>query len=98
MHALHHRDLRPVLMVTVLAAALAVIVTLMLATSLNGANSGSPSAARHPSIALPSATRATSTGSPLTADSLTADSLTAPLGAPIHLPWPSAHRPAPMVR
>lgn len=93
MHALHHRDLRPVLMVTVLAAALAVIVTLMLATSLNGANSGSPSAGRHPSIALPSATRATSTGSPLTADSLTA-----PLGAPIHLPWPSAHRPAPMVR
>ena len=34
MHALHHRDLRPALIVTALAAALAIVVTLVFATSL----------------------------------------------------------------
>lgn len=90
MHVLHDRDRRAVLLVTGLAAALAMIVTLALATDLGGGvftrlSSGSRLSAQ----ARPSAAHATPVSS-----LLTANPLTAPWGRPIHLPWPSADRSA----
>jgi hypothetical protein len=94
MHALHHSDRRSVVGVTVLAAALAIVVTLVLATNLSGLNSRPPSAGGRVSIApRPSAASETRGSRPLTGNSLIA-----PLGAPIHLPWASAGRAAPTAR
>jgi hypothetical protein len=89
MYALRIRDRRSVLPVTGIAAALAIIVSLALATNLSGLNSG-PLSSAGPRPSVPSVTRVSRL--------LTRDSLTVPLGGPIHLPWPSADRSAPPVR
>ncbi len=94
MHALHHPDRRSVLLVTALAAALTIIVSLVLATSLSGVNSGAASAASRTSTALQRSEARTTHTSNL----LTGNPLTGPLGAPIHLPWASAGPFAPTAR
>jgi hypothetical protein len=94
MHVLHHPDRRPVLLVTVLAAALAIIVSLVLATSLSRVKPGAASAGSRASVGLqPSAARATHTS-----NLLNGNPLTGLLGAPIHLPWASARPFAPRTR
>ena len=94
MHALHRRDLRPALIVTMLAAALAIVVTLVFATSLTDLNPGSSSASTRATVAAQShMTRAASTP-----NLLAAERLTHPLGARIRLPWGSAERSAPAAR
>lgn len=85
MHTLHHPDRRSVGLVTALAATLAIIVTLVLAASLNGVNSGSASSLRRTSSTVQRSEAAAIHPSKL----LTGNSLTGPLGAPIHLPWAS---------
>lgn len=88
MHALHHLDRRSTLIATMLAAVLAIIATLVLATSLTDL-AGSPAATSRPSATLQShGTRAA-----LTANLFTRNPLTHPFGPPIRLPWASADRP-----
>jgi hypothetical protein len=94
MHALHHADRRSVLLVTVLAAALAIIVSLMLATGLSTVNSGAASAVSRTSATLQRADARTTHTSNL----LTGNPLAGPVGAPIHLPWASASPFAPTAR
>jgi hypothetical protein len=77
MHALHRPDLRLLATVTALAAALAIIVTLLFATGLSDLTSSSASASGRTAAA-----RATPTV-------LTRSSLTVPLGRRIRSPWPS---------
>jgi hypothetical protein len=90
MHVLHHRDRRAVLLVTALAAALAMIVTLALATDVGGGVSPRVSSGGRLSVQVqPSAVPANRVSS-----LLTADPFTPPLGGRIHLPWPTAARVA----
>jgi hypothetical protein len=85
MHALHHPDRRSALRVTMLAAALAIIVTFVLVTSLTGLTSGTPSAGDRASIGL----QVPASRSTRITNLFAGNSLMAPLGARIHLPWPS---------
>ena len=95
MHALHHLDRRPTLIATMLAAALAIIVTLVLATSLSDLNPGS-----RPDNSRASATlqRSHAARTAPTSSLFTRDPFARPLGAPIRLPWASADRSAPAAR
>ncbi len=94
MHALHHPDRRTVLLVTALAAALAIVVSLVMATSLRGVNSGPASAVSRTSTTLRQSLTRTSHPSNL----LAGNALISPLGAPIRLPWRSADPFAPTSR
>lgn len=83
MHAVRHPDRHSVLLVTALAAAPAIIVPLVLATSLSSVSSGVAQTDSPASVALqPAAAHATNT-SKLS----TGNALTDPLGARTHLPW-----------
>lgn len=94
MHALHRRDLRPTLVVTMLAATLAIIAILVSATSLTDLSPGSTSASTRVSAAAPShPSRAASASNPFATERLTQ-----PLGARIRLPWGPADRSAPTGR
>jgi len=91
MHVVDHRDRRPVLLVTVLAATLAIIVTLVLANDLSGRPLSTGGRTRvAPRLSGPRTTRV--------ADMSFGGSLTAPLGGPVPWLWPPADRSAPLAR